>query len=166
MKTPNGTTGSAAPTSTAASNNTSAPKDPSVALSEGLLKLNWLNGLSDLRQAQRANQELLAAQLERQYGKPVMTPGEDMIAVESPITQTTNNYLPAQQAPAAATLPKWLKVAAVAMGLAGAGGLGALTQFLGRPAAPGVPVKPNPMNSERAYQLDFWDPTELPAPAR
>lgn len=163
MNTSNEPTGSETPTPPPVSAPSSQTKDPSVALSEGLLKLNWLNGLADLRQAQRANHELLAAQLEKQYGKPVMTPGEDMIAVESPISQTTNNYHPAPATAAAGSrLPNWMKLAAVALGLASAGGLGALAQSFTRPSGT-TAAPPSHIDTDRAYALDFWEPNEIPA---
>lgn len=167
VSTSNAATSSAGPTPAESSLASSQSKDPSVALSEGLLKLNWLNGLADLRRAQRSNQELLAAQLEQLYGKPVMTTGEDMIAVESPITHTTNHFAAPPVAPpdATATLPNWLKIGALVLGLGAAGGAGALLPSLMRPPSGGAVVQPpRDPASERAYALDFWDPTEVAPP--
>jgi hypothetical protein len=140
-----------------------------VALSEGLLKLNWLNGLADLRRAQRSNQELLAAQLEQLYGKPVMTSGEDMIAVESPITHTTNHYaappLPEGEHRAGPSVPDWVKAAGLALGLATAVGAGALFGQIFRPGPAASQHEQSDERLERAYALDFWDPAEVVRPA-
>jgi hypothetical protein len=133
------------------------------------LKLNWLNGLADLRRAQQANHDLLAAQLQQQFGKPVLQPGEDMIAVESPITNHTHFHT--QAPPTGVGIPTWLKTALVVVGLSGAAGLGSVLTAPQKP--PGALLEAqsqtqppaqtqNPTPRDRKYELDFWDPLELP----
>jgi hypothetical protein len=168
VNTSNATTNSAAPITAGLSSASSQTQDPSVHLSEGLLKLNWLNGLADLRRAQQSNHELLTAQLEQQFGKAVLTPGEEMIAVESPITNTTNHYhVPPSPSPGTPNppgkWPTWAKLAVLGLGLTGVGGLLMAPLLNKPPASNGTQKSESPGASERSYQLDFWDPTELPA---